>query len=517
MNGAIQQVFSQVKTLWSGLSRAQRALMLAAVGALFLFLLITAGQMSRTDFLPLFTRLRPEDAGEIIAALKEKGITYRLVDDGTTVLVPKEHVYETRIELAGKGLPKGGVVGFEVFNQTALGQTDFERKLRYNWALQGELTRTIRELDGVADARVHIVLPEKSLFVEDQREATASVLLEFEPGAVLSQSQILGIANLLARSVEGLQPQNVTIVDNKGNVLSDGVAREEGTRADQERVASRLQVERGYERELERSLQVMLEKVYGPSKVVVRVSAELNFDVREETSEIFEPVGQGGGIVRSEQQTSESYRGGGTPPTGVPGVTSNVPGYVAQSDGSGEYERSESTTNYEINRRQEHKVAAPGTLDRLSVAVWIDGSLNDADRQSVEQMVTAALGLNAQRGDQVSVVAMPFGTKEVEAATAPATAASHAISWVQWAPVAGGLVAIGLFLLWRRRRDSPAQGQAAPSGFEAVVDEKVEEPQPSPISPEERERRRRLGELERMAKQQPREFARLLKTWLVEE
>ncbi|MDI3280891.1 MAG: flagellar basal-body MS-ring/collar protein FliF, partial [Bacillota bacterium] len=311
MNEWLRRVRAQAEEFWKSLSPSRRTMLIAGVAALVGTLVLIGSLSSRPHFVPLFTRLEPQDAGLIVAKLKEAGIPYKLEANGTAILVPEEHVYETRLSMASQGLPRGGVFGFELFNETQLGTTDFERRLKYNWALQGELTRTIRNLSEVEDARVHIVLPERSLFVQEEKEPTASVLLKLKPYAQLTEEQIRGIAHLLAGSVEGLKPENVTILDSSGNILSEFLAdevkdRQPGSFSDR-KLAAQMQARRDLERELSRSVQTMLERVFGPGRVVARVSAELNFDYEESNSELFTPVTGESGILRSQQEETERY------------------------------------------------------------------------------------------------------------------------------------------------------------------------------------------------------------------
>ena len=212
-------VLSSLRDTWGKLSRPMQIGAITLVLGVFA-LLVFIKLFSNVDYEVLFANLQPEDAAAVVTALQERGTPYQLAENGTAVLVPADQVLETRIALASGGLPAGGVVGFEIFNSTRIGETEADRQLRYQWALQGELTRTIRQINAVQDARIHIVLPQRSLFIRESRPASASVLLHLRPGNTLTSSQVRAIANLVAASVEGLTSDNVTIVDSRGNVLS---------------------------------------------------------------------------------------------------------------------------------------------------------------------------------------------------------------------------------------------------------------------------------------------------------
>ncbi len=500
---------AQVGGIVAGMSKAQRW----SIGALTLVvlagLLIWGWRTANPSYAALFTRLSASDAGEIVAALRDAGVPYRLADNGTTVLVPEEQVYEARLNLAGQGLPRGGVVGFEIFLESALGATDFDRQVRYNMALQGELTRTIRELDEVVDARVHVVIPERRLFARDERRPTASVFLQLRPGATLTSSQIRGIAHLIARSVEGLDPENVTIVDNRGQVLSDGLRTAsllDGV--DSAGVAARLDLQRAYERELELRVQSMLEAVYGPGRAIVRVNASINFDRAEQREDIYEPVLRDTGVIRSSQIVEEQATGAQAA-GGVVGVDANVPGYVADAGQGGSFSRREEILNYELNRVERVRIQAPGGIERLSVAVWLDAQLSASEAQRVQDLVAAALGVDGSRGDTVIVEGMPFAATTAVAALAPAQAAEPEAGVPVWALVAAGVVL--LLALWLTRRRQPARTSApapAPPAIEVVE---------APPAPEPNERARLRDRVAGLVRDNPREAAQLVKVWLAED
>jgi flagellar M-ring protein FliF len=520
----LKSLYEQVKALWQGLTPGRRVALPLVMAGVIAALIYASVAVSQPKYVPLFTGLTPEDAGAITAKLKETNIAYRLAENGAAILVPQQQVYETRISLASQGLPKGGVVGFELFNDTKLGTTDFERKLKYNWALQGELTRTIREMSEVEDARVHIVMPERSLFVSEERPPTASVLLKLRAGRRLSDSQIYGVANLLAGSVEGLKPENVTILDSSGNILSDILDTATGGGVSGRGIMAQLQIKRETEKELQRGLQSMLEPLFGFGKVVARVNAELNFDYKEQQSENYTPVNAdaGTGIVRSRQNHTETYQGGGGG-GGVPGVSGNIPGYQAgEGGGTSQYQKNDTTENYEINRVQEKLVVAPGQIKRLSVAVWVDGKLSQGQLASVRQAVASTVGFSDQRGDQLFIESMKFENKEFQGKSAEVPAPKFSWIWVAVA-VAGLAVGAGVTVMFRRRMVAQEsveerKGQA----LDVLIGEKHaenqrSEPESLELSVEERERSNKEKQVRKYADDKSEEFAGLLKTWLTED
>ena len=263
---------------------------------------------NRPDYQVLFTNLSQEDGGEILAKLKEKKIQYQLTNNGTTILISRDQVYDTRITLAAEGLPKGGGVGFEVFDRTNLGTTDFVQKLNYQRALQGELSRTIKQIKEVEQARVHIVTPKESLFVEEQKKPTASVFIKTRSGMTLGAPQVEGIVHLVASAIEGLEPGNITVIDTSGKILSKRV--EAGLIG--QLTTGQLEYQRNIEEGLKKKIQGMLEEVLGLNKAIARVSTEIDFQEINIIEESYNPTP----VIRSEQRSAEksSSATGGNPP-----------------------------------------------------------------------------------------------------------------------------------------------------------------------------------------------------------
>ncbi|NTU60184.1 MAG: flagellar M-ring protein FliF, partial [Deltaproteobacteria bacterium] len=318
----------------------------------------------------LFGKMSAEDAGQVVKALKDSSVPYRIEDGGRAVLVPADRVYELRLRLASEGIPQGGGVGFEIFDKSSFGMTDFAQKVNYARALEGELTRTIRRLEGVEGARVHLVMPERRLFEEQQKPASASVVLQLSPVKRLSAKQIQGVVYLVSSSVEGLTPDKVTVVDTRGAVLYQAAGDESSLLA-----ANQIEYKKSYEKDVELRVRDMLEKVLGTGTAVVQVAAYFDFDKVEETSEAFNPEAT---AVRSEQRTSESSSGpGGGGPAGVPGVASNLgpeAGAGAQAGAGAAAARSSTsreseTINYEISKKVTRVQKSQGSLKRLTVAV----------------------------------------------------------------------------------------------------------------------------------------------------
>ncbi len=426
MNEFFQQLSQQFQEAWGRFTTTQKVIVVAVPALIFAGLLALVISSSRSQYEVLYSRLDQKDAADVATELKKENIPYKVAskDNMMMILVPSEKVYDTRLTLAGQGLPKGNGVGYEIFDEPKWGSTDFTQKVNYKRAIEGELQRTIGSLQEIQSARVSIVIPEPELFTEKEKPTTASVVLELKPDASLKRDQVRGIVHLVAASVEGLKPENVNVVDNRGNILSGFIAEEQqegDSGTDTETLTQQakltmhdMEVQQTYEKELEHKITMMLNKVLGGnSRFAVSVSAELNFDKTENDSEIFEPVVDGQGIARSSQTKKEQFVGDGTMPStvvgGVPGTDTNIPGYQASvaNGTNSQYSKEETTTNFEINRTVKHNVVAPGAPKRVSVGVFVD-NLQPQQVEAIKTAVMAAAGLDMNRGDQVAVENMPF-------------------------------------------------------------------------------------------------------------
>lgn len=384
---------------------------LSLIFVILLSFALMAGIMlwsQRIDYQVLYSNLSQEDAGQVIAKLKEMKIPYNV--EGNIIYVPSNRVYELRLELAAQGIPQGGGVGFEIFDKTQIGVTEFVQRLNYIRAIQGELTRTIRQLSEVEQARVHIAIPEKTIFTEKEDKPTASVVLKLKPGRVLNQGQIGGIVHLVSSSIEGMQPQNVTVIDNMGNLLSKP--------SDMDAIADskHLEYQKSVDKDYEGKLQSMLEGITGRGKAIVRVATKIDFTQVERTEEKFDPDTI---AVKSEQRTQEKSTGATT--GGIPGVLSNQPGQQpATTVSSPSSQKQSESINYEVSRSVSKIIQPRGDVKSISVAVLVDGTYKkekgkkvylprtEDDMKKYKEIIMAAIGYNKERGDQVIVENVPF-------------------------------------------------------------------------------------------------------------
>jgi len=473
----MKRLLGNLRERFQALPASQRLILLAlaAAGVLALgFLFFVQGH---SDYGVLFTNLTQDDAGAIVTKLKEKKTPYRIENGGTAILVPKSDMYELRLLLASEGLPKGGGVGFEIFDRQNLGVTDFVQRLNYQRALQGELARTIAGMPAILEARVHVVTPKESLFLEDQKKPTASVAVKLRPGRTLSPAQVDGIVNLVASAVPGLNPGQITVVDLNGRILS----RPQDQQSPMGLTAGQMGLQRQVEENYERKVQELFDKMLGPRKSFVQVSAELDYqkiDLREET---FTPNRE---LVRSEQKTHEvSNRGlpGGNPDArfdlsrgtiappppgkGPPPLTAPTPGKTISGGGS---ERSSEVRNYEINRVVRQVVDTPGKVKRLSLAVVVDGiyqgkkhtfsARSPEDMRQYANLTKKAVGFNTARGDQLEISCAPLAVQAEEGIAAfkseDGWSSGLGFSWKIGLLV---LLTLGVLMFLMKRRKAPAR------------------------------------------------------------
>ncbi|MDR1732625.1 MAG: flagellar M-ring protein FliF [Synergistaceae bacterium] len=410
---SLKQLFARFLLFWATLKVWQKASLFLAIFLVFALLGMAVLWAGRTAYEPLFTGLEVEDQSAIVTYLRENKIPYRLDPAANAILLPRSEVYEVRLSLAQEGLPKGGSRGFEIFDESKMGMSEFQQRISYLRALEGELQRTIAQIDAIDSSRVSIVIPEQRLFLEQQQPSTASVLVRQKPGAQLGPNQIKAIIHLVSRSVDGLQPENVTIIDTAGRNLSDMIAEEPFVYSADGRVVSLQRItERQHEKELETKVRIMLEKRYGVGNVVVGVRVDLDFDKRKISVKEYLPYGDTGqGLVRSTNKTDESYTGEDPVPVGTPGTTTNIPGYpVNTQNRNTEYNRTDTTNNFEISSRESEEVVTQGGTRRLTASVLVNAELNADELSQLKMLISGPLGYNEARGDSIVVEAMKFDT-----------------------------------------------------------------------------------------------------------
>ena len=471
---------AQLISLFTNLSLRQRLVIGVSAVALIAGLYAFVSWQTERDFEPLFDNLDPEEAGQIVKQLKEAAVPVRINDAGTRISVPSAQVAEQRLSLAAQGLPQTGRIGFEIFDQTNFGATDFTEHINYKRAIEGELERSLRTIQAVEQARVHVTFAKNSVFLENKEPAKGSVMVKLRAGATMDPKQSAAIAHLVASAVEGLRPDQVSIIDMRGNLLSR--PKKEGGEDGEETPEAILQYRHRVEADLQSKLSSTLDPLLGPGRYRASVSADLDVTSGNESAETFDPENS---VMTSTQKQEDVANG--TRSGGVPGTASNLPrgSASARPASSGVVRRSESV-NFQTSRTVRNTLVPRGVLKRISVAVLVDHKLRwegvgkDAKRileapsqqtvDSIRELVTGALGLQDDRGDQLVVEALPFDATISEpppqgVAPAPDSTSGPLSEWLSllpqgvplWAYGAGAgvfllLVLIAAFLLLRRRR-----------------------------------------------------------------
>ncbi|RJP73377.1 MAG: flagellar M-ring protein FliF [Candidatus Abyssobacteria bacterium SURF_17] len=433
----LRQLYQQFVGIWRSLSLQQRIFVGFGSALAFAGLLLLTLWQTTPQYNVLFGNLQERDAGEVVTKLKELEVPYKLSDDGTTVMIPSNRVAETRLALAQEGLPRGGGVGYEIFDRTRLGITSFEQKVNLKRATEGELARTINQLNEVQWSRVQIVMPEERLFTEQQQEPSASVFLNLFPGRSLSRRQIQGIQHMVASSVEGLRPENITILDQHANPLAMPT---ETFASTAELSSSQFEMRSRVEKYFQDKLKSMFDRILGPRKSVISVSVDLDFDSIERTEEKYDPDGA---VVRSEQRQRESTTSPSAQPEGVAGISANLPSVAPLTPASyvgSQRQSTSSITNFEISKTVEHIIKSPSSIKSISVAVVVDGTYQDTtapdgtrtreytarseeEIDKYKRMVLAAVG-NPTAGN-IEVINVPLDTSAAEAEQEAAAAAAQ--------------------------------------------------------------------------------------------
>ncbi len=422
MSELMAQLGRQIRGILVGMSASRRIAVALFVGVVISSLVALMMWTGQPEYRVLYAGLSQSDAGVVVTRLREQRVPFQYDEAGGVVKVPAGKIHETRMALAEENLPAGGGLGFEIFDRSSLGVTNFVQKVNFLRALQGELARTISQLHTVESARVHIVMPDKSLFAGDKREPSASVVVNLAGGGNLPKRQVNSIVHLVARAVEGLDAKNVTVVDTRGNILAGGQDDSDSDLL----TASQQEFETSLERRIERRIETMLAKVVGPGRAVARVDVDLNMRRVERTREVFDPEKQ---VERSVRRVKESNESGLSSTGGVPGVQSNVPeserAENTRNSGGRDGRKSSrvsETVNFEIDKTIERTVEPVGEIQRISAAVMVDGTYtggadaasrkfqarSQAEIDNFTQLVSAAIGLKKQRGDTVKIVSVPF-------------------------------------------------------------------------------------------------------------
>jgi len=550
----LSRILNQFRAFWSRQTAGQKVILVTVVIIFVIATAVLINWATTTTYAVAFSGLSEQDAGAIVDSLTTQGIPYQIRGTGT-ILVPSDQVYDVRLSMANEGLPSGDSVGYELFSENVLGMTEFTQRVNYQRALEGELERTISSLDPVEAVRVHIVTPEEALLTTEQAPTTASVTIQQKPSSQLDSSQVRAITYLVANAVEGLDPENVTVVDTEGNLLASG-AGEDGLAAGLTQVDNRRAAEIAVANELQSKIKNLLDITLGANRSVVQVSVTLDWTERLVNSQTYNPTPE---AVRSEQTLSETYTTNGTTASGIPGATSNLPDgtteTVAGTEGNLIYARTEQTTNYEITTIETSETIYPGEIEQISLSVLVDGVTDQQQLSTLENAIAAAVGTNRDRGDVISVQSLTFARTYIEQQQEDIAQSDRGETIILIIEIAA-VVLIAFFLLWYISRllknlklasvevwepvMKPAYQMAGPTmtpempsliGGLAQVEQKMEveeEKPPVPLpdlaklvaskkqqqTPEEEQMQRILA---RMAEDNPAGVAEIIQMWLSED
>jgi len=404
---------NQLKQIYDRLSWTQRIWIVVAAVAVIGGLSWVNHWNDERDFKPLFSGLADEDAGALVTKLHEGGVEYRLTNGGSTILVPSDKVAEARLQMASAGLPKSGRIGFELFDKTNFGASEFTEQVNYHRAIEGELERSVMSIREVETARVHLTLAKDSLYTEARQPAKASVLVKLRQAAALSPQNIAAICQLTASAVPGLSADQVSLVDTAGNLLNrPRPASTDGNDSSEASLDYRKSIEQGIQNKIASTLEPLL----GPDHFRIGVSADVDLSSGEQSEEVFDPA-------KSVMTTSQRTEDGPAVATasGVPGVASNLPQPVSKRTvGSSNYSRHTENISYQTSRVVKHTRLPQGGVKKLSLSILVDHSLRwDGAKRIVEppsaeklkvihDLVAATAGFNMDRGDTLFVEALPF-------------------------------------------------------------------------------------------------------------
>jgi flagellar M-ring protein FliF len=516
------------------------------IGVAAILALVAAAWMwgQSSDYRVLYTNLSDRDGGAIISSLQQMNVPYKFTDGGGALLVPAGQVHEMRLRLAGQGLPKGGLVGFELMETQKLGTSQFQEQVNYQRALEGELARSIQALSAVQSARVHLAISKPSVFVREQQKPSASVMLNLHPGRTLDATQVSAIVHLVSSSIPDLPVKNVNIIDQNGNLLTTQAGSELGLAPGQ------LKYLHEVEQSFVKRIEAIITPISGMGNVLAQVTADMDFTQTENVAETYTPNQSAPSAMRSQQLSETSGGSSGATASGVPGALSNQPApnatapisgapaaasagataqtgntaQTAQQTGAAPGNRRDSTVNYEVDKTIRHTRQPVGTIKRLSVAVVVNHRkqvdaegkvatkpLEPAELEQINALVKEVMGYNKERGDSLNVTNSAFSLPEVEpAAEVPLWKQPETIATAKDIGRNVLIAAIALFLVL---------------GVLKPLLTKLSERPPAPIiMPAEAEAaasgQRRVGfeddlnAVKQMARQEPQIVANVVKDWV---
>jgi flagellar M-ring protein FliF len=524
MREVLTRSMGRYQTTFRQFTAGQKVVAVIGTAALLLGGFMVFRWASAPTYAPLFSNLAPADASAVVNELDTQGVQYELADGGATIMVPRDAVYSTRIQLSGEGLPAASDGGYGILDDQGISTSEFKEKTDFKRAMEGELANTIEAIDGVNGAVVHLAIPEKDVFTDSQEPTTASVLVQTNPGATLAPEQVQAVVHLVASSIDGLDPDNVTVADSSGRVLSTpggtvGAATTE-----------RTQQTEAYQEQVRSDLQAMLDRVVGPGNSTVQVTAELDFDKAVTETTDYQPDKKIPAL--QEDISRETYNGtGGGIGQGIGGVVGvddqTDTGAGTGTTGGNDYSNETSSVTNGVDTVKETRETAPGALAKLNVGVVLDTNTTQSiSATDVRTLVGDAVGIDSTRGDTVRVVQMPFDRTSEEAAkaeleaSAKAEAAAARTDLIEKGAMVGAVLLVLLLALLSARRKNKKREQATTYVVEQLRQERQAiEPPPAALALTEVEQVETSNvreELSALIERQPDDVAQLLRGWLVE-
>lgn len=530
MNEILEKLREQLKTIFGGMSKTQRLITGVAAVSIVLFGIIFSLMSTRMNYSPLLADLSEKDAANVKTFLDKKGIKYKISNNGTVIEVDEKEKYNIRLDLAQSGaMPKNGV-GFEIFDTMKIGATEYDKKIMFLRAQSGELERTISAFNQVKSARVEITPSNDAVFAEEKTPAKASVMIEMQPLEKLSDDNIIAIMRLVGSAVDGLSAENVEVVDTDGNLLSDRVEHDSSSSGMNNK---RLDLQKKIEKELEQKAKGVLDFL-GSGNSKVRVAVDLDFDKEIINSESYttptvnnEQLQQG--LVRSKQDNNEYYKGSGNSPEGVPGTSSNIPGYVGTT-GSGtgkEYTKNNSIVNYEMDSKKASYEKSLGKIRKITVSVVLnrdskyfkDTKFTPDEKVEFEKIVKTAVNFDELRGDTINVSAKPFNMDVLNKYNEYSKKQEQLKTVFIIGIISLLVIAIGAVIMLKvlknieekkmREREKEAMKDLGLDFEHISVGEQ--------FSVEEQERMEKEEEVREIVKTRPEDVASLIKTWMMDD
>lgn len=532
MKERLKNIKTKFSRFWGSRTKVQKGTIIGSIILVILIASIITYLTTRITYAPLYSGLSAAEVGQIKEQLDSKGVKYQVTNGGTAISVPEDQVDNLKVDLASQGFPQSGQIDYSFFSKNAgFGMTDNEFNVLKLASMQTELANLMKEVKGVKDAKVMITLPENGVFVSDtQQEASASIVLNTEPGYQFTDPQIKALYNLASKSVPNLKPENIVItnqyfeyydLNNQTASTGDGISSSAASK--------QLEIKKQIERDLQRQVQTMLGQLMGAGKAAVTVTTDIDFTQEKREENLVEPVDKENmaGIQISAQKISETYTGNGSTAGGTPEAdqnTDNFTNYQSGTNGNGDYEKTDNTVNYEVNRIKRKITESPYRVRDIGIQVLVEPpkpgdptSLPQATQNNIKSMLASIVRTsidkneagqltNAQVNQKVTVAVEKMNGK-----AQVATAQNSSIPW--WVYVIGGilLVVIGLlvFFIVRSRRQDEYEEEEYDYEDEVEIDDISDE--------KETESTLRRKQLEKMAKEKPDDFAKLLRTWISED